>query len=90
MSAEIYRVDPSRKEVLYASNEGVPLDRQAWRVSFDGERTRVTDGAGFHDVQFASIGGNYADKFSTRKSPPVVKMCGVGTSCVPFWGSSAG
>lgn len=87
--AEIYRVDPSRKEVIYSSNEGVPQDRQAWRVSFDGERTQLTDGAGFHDVQFASIGGNYADKFSTRKSPPVVKMCGVGTSCVPFWGSSA-
>jgi dipeptidyl-peptidase-4 len=85
--AEVYRVDPSRREVLYASNEGDPLDRQAWKVSFDGERTRVTDAAGFHDVQFASIGGNYADKFSTRRNTPVVKMCGVGASCVPFWGS---
>jgi len=87
--AEVYRVDTSRKEVLYSSNEGDPQDRQAWKVSFDGERKQLTEGAGFHDVQFASIGGNYADKFSTRKSPPVVKMCGVGTSCVAFWGSSA-
>ena len=86
---EIYRVDPSRKEVLYASNEGDAQERQAWRVSFDGERKQLTDGAGFHDVQFASIGGNYVDKFSTRKSPPVVKMCGVGTACVAFWSSSA-
>jgi len=85
--AEIYRVDPSRKEVLYASNEGQPLERQAWKVSFDGERTRVTNNAGFHDVQFASMGGNYADKFSTRRSPPVVEMCGVGTSCTALWGS---
>jgi len=87
--AEIYRVDPSRKEVLYSSNEGDPQDRQAWRVSFDGERKQLTEGAGFHDVQFASIGGNFADKFSTRRTPPVVKMCGVGTSCVAFWGSGA-
>jgi len=87
--AEVYRVDPSRKEVLYSSNEGDPQDRQAWKVSFGGERTRLTEGAGFHDVQFASIGGNYADKFSTRKNPPVVQMCGVGTSCVAFWGSNA-
>jgi dipeptidyl-peptidase 4 len=86
--AELYRVDPSRKEVLYSSNEGDPQDRQAWKVSFDGERTQLTEGAGFHDVQFASIGGNYANKFSTRKNPPVVKMCGVGTNCVPFWSSS--
>ena len=86
--AEVYRVDPSRKEVLYSSNEGDPQDRQAWKVSFGGERTRLTEGAGFHDVQFASIGGNYADKFSTRKNPPVVQMCGVGTSCVAFWGSN--
>jgi len=87
--ADVYRVDPSRKEVLYSSNESAPQDRQAWKVSFDGERTQLTEGPGFHDVQFASLGGNYADKFSTRRSPPVVKMCGVGTSCVALWGSSA-
>jgi len=85
--AEIFRVDPSRKEVLYSSNEGGPLERQGWKVSFDGERTRLTEGAGFHDVQFASMGGNYADKFSTRRSPPVLEMCGVGTSCTAFWAS---
>lgn len=87
--AEIYRMDPSRKEVLYSSNESDPQERQAWRVSFDGERKQLTEGAGFHDVKFASMGGNYVDKFSTRKNPPVVKMCGVGTACVPFWASSS-
>ncbi|HEX8925085.1 MAG TPA: alpha/beta fold hydrolase, partial [Terriglobales bacterium] len=87
--AEIYRVDPSRKEVLYSSNESDPQERQAWRVSFDGERKQLTEGVGFHDVQFAALGGNYVDKFSTRKNPPVVKMCGVGTACVAFWGASA-
>jgi dipeptidyl-peptidase 4 len=87
--AEVFRMDPSRKEVLYASNEGQPLERQAWKVNFDGERTRMTEGAGFHDVQFASMGGNYADKFSTRRNPPVVELCGLGTNCTPFWASNS-
>ena len=71
--AEVLRFDPSRKEVLYSSNEGDPLGRQAWKVNFDGERTPVTDGAGFHDVRLAPIGGNYADTFSTRRNPPLPK-----------------
>ena len=87
--AEIYRVDPSRNEVLYASNETSPMERQAWRVTFEGERSQITHGAGFHDALFASMGGNFADKFSIRRSPPIVQMCGIGTGCSPFWGSSA-
>jgi dipeptidyl-peptidase 4 len=87
--AEVYRVDPSRKEILYGSNEGAPLEQQAWRVSFEGESTQISHGAGFHDAQFALAGGNYADSFSTRMEPPVLQICGVGTSCAPFWGSKA-
>ena len=85
--AEVYRVDPSRKEVLYASNEGSPLDRQAWRVNFDGERTQITKEPGFHDAKFAPAGGNFTDKVSTLKSPPVMELCGVDTSCKAFWAS---
>ncbi len=87
--AEIYRVDSSRKEVFYASNEGAPLERQAWQVSFDGERKQLTAGAGFHDADFAPVGGNFADRFSTRVQPPVVQLCGVGSSCKTFWASHA-
>lgn len=87
--AEIYRIDPARKEVFYASNETSPMERQAWRVNFDGERTRITHEAGFHDLQFASIGGNYSEEFSTRLTPPRFRMCGVGASCIGFWQSSS-
>lgn len=86
---EIYRVDASRREIFYASNETSPMERQAWRVTFEGERNQITHGAGFHDAQFASVGDNYADKFSARMAPPRIQMCGVGTSCVPFWQSSS-
>jgi dipeptidyl-peptidase 4 len=87
--AEVYRVDPSRKELLYGSNEGAPLEQQTWQVSFEGERTQISDAAGFHDVRFAMTGGNYVDKYSTRTEPPVLKTCGIGTSCTVFWGSQA-
>ena len=87
--AGVDRVDPVRKEVIYASNEGAPLDRQAWRVSFDGQRTQITEGSGFHEVQFAPTGGDYADNFSTVKQPPVVRMCGSGNDCKAIWVSQA-
>ena len=82
-------MNPSRKEVLYASNERSPLDQHAWRVSFDGERTRLTDRTGFHEIQFAPLGGDYVDKFSTLTNPPIMEMCGVDASCTPFWTSRA-
>jgi len=83
--AEIYRIDPSRKEVLYASNEGAPLDQQVWRVGFDGERKQLTPLPGFHEAQFAPAGGSFTDKFSTRMQPPVVSLCGIGTECRVLW-----
>src|SRR5262249_30373093 len=73
--ADIYRVDPSRKEAFYASNEAAPLEQQMWRVSFEGDRKQLTSGSGFHDVQFAPFGGSFIDKFSTRMKPPVVSLC---------------
>jgi len=87
--AEIYRVDPSRKQIFYASNEGAPLEQQAWQVDFDGDRKQLTSGSGFHEVEFAPIGGSFTDKFSTRMQPPVMQLCGIGTDCRPFWASHA-
>jgi len=86
---EVYRVDPSRKEIFYASNEGSPLEQQAWQVNFDGERKQLTTGAGFHDVEFAPEGGHFTDRFSDRMQPPVVKLCGIGSECSTFWASHA-
>jgi len=87
--ADVYRVDPSRKQIFYASNEGAPLEQQAWQVDFDGDRKQLTSGSGFHEVEFAPIGGSFTDKFSTRMQPPVMQLCGIGTDCRPFWASHA-
>lgn len=96
--AQIYRVDPSRKEILYASNEGAPLDQQTWLVNFDGERKRITTKPGFHEVRFAPVGGNFADMFSTLTSPPAELLCATGADqseaasdadCRAFWVSQS-
>jgi dipeptidyl-peptidase-4 len=78
--ASVYRVDPSRKEIFYASNEGALLDQQAWLVNFDGERKRITRKAGFHDVHFAPAGGNFIDKFSSLIHPAAELLCASGAA----------
>lgn len=84
---EVYRVDSSRREIYYSSNENNPLEQQVWRVTFDGERTQVTTGAGTHLAQFASVGGAFVDKFSSRMEPPVEELCSAGSKCTAFWSS---
>ncbi len=86
---EVYRVDPSRKEAYYASNEGSALEQQVWRVTFDGERKQLTAGAGNHDANFAPTGGSFTDKYSSRMEPPVLQLCAIGADCAVFWASRA-
>jgi len=88
---DVYSVDPARKVVDYASNEGNPLEQQIWEVNFGGQRTQLSAGAGFHDASFAPGGGAFTDKYSTRATTPVVSLCHVETgpasaqNCRPFW-----
>jgi len=72
---DVYGVDPARKVVTYASNEGNPLEQQIWEVSFKGERKQLSAGAGFHDAAFAPGGSTFADKYSTRATTPVFRIC---------------
>jgi dipeptidyl-peptidase-4 len=88
---DVYSVDPARKVVDYASNEGNPLEQQIWQVNFSGQRTQLSAGAGFHDATFAPGGGAFTDKYSTRATTPVVRICHVeagpasAENCRPFW-----
>jgi len=86
---QVYRVDPERKDIYFASNEGSPLEQQVWQVTFDGERKQVTTGAGNHDANFAPVGGSFTDKYSSRMEPPVLELCAMGTKCMAFWASHA-
>ena len=82
---DVYRVDASRKEIYYASNEGAPLDQQIWKVSFDGDRTQLTTTPGSHDADFSPIGSGFSDRFSSSMDPPGLELCQAGRSCSAFW-----
>jgi dipeptidyl-peptidase-4 len=88
-AGDVYRVDPSRKEIYYASNEGSPMEQQVWRVTFDGERKQLTTGAGNHEANFGPLGGSFTDKHSSLMAPPVLELCAIEAKCVTFWESHA-
>ena len=92
---DVYSVNPERKVVIYASNEGNPLEQQIWQVTFDGERTQLSAGAGFHDASFAPDGKTFTDKYSTRATTPVIRLCheeegpASAQNCRVFWETHA-
>lgn len=92
---EVYNVDTTRKVVDYASNEGNPLEQQIWQVSFSGERRQLSAGEGFHLATFSPDGGAFTDKFSTRMTPPEMRVCltpdpsAAKGQCRAFWQAHA-
>ncbi len=92
---DVYSVDTARKVVDYASNEGNPLEQQIWQVKFSGERRQLSAGAGFHLATFSPEGGAFTDKFSSRMTPPVMRVCRApdaptaASSCRIFWETHA-
>ncbi|MDR3754962.1 MAG: DPP IV N-terminal domain-containing protein, partial [Terracidiphilus sp.] len=72
---DVYSVDPAHKVVTYASNEGNPLEQQIWQVNFNGERRQLSAGAGFHAAAFAPGGKSFSEKYSTRATTPVLRVC---------------
>jgi dipeptidyl-peptidase-4 len=93
--SDVYSVDPVRKLVAYASNQGNPLEQQIWEVDFNGESRQLSAGAGFHDAAFSPDGGVFADTYSTRAATPVVRLCHVAAkrestqNCSVFWQTHA-
>lgn len=86
---EVLRVDHTSKTILYASNEGEPLNQQIWMVTFDGEKTAVTATSGTHDGSFPSRGNFFVDRFSDRDTPESVSLCRIGGACNLFWSTRA-
>ena len=92
---DIYRVDPEHKYVEYASSEGSVLDQGIWRVTFDGARTLLSQGEGFHEANFSPDGGAFTENVSTRTQPPMMKLCQAraappgGADCHAFWETHA-
>ena len=86
---EIDNVDQDAGIVDYAANKGNPLDRQLWQANFSGQRRQLSAGTGFHDGNFAPVGGGYVDKQSTRVTPPKLSVCRGTEPCRVFWQTRA-
>jgi dipeptidyl-peptidase 4 len=82
---EVSLVDAAHHVVDYTSNEGNPLEQQVWQVGFDGKRTRLTTGAGFHEANFSPNGQVFVDTWSTRMEPERLSLCQTGGKCNLFW-----
>jgi dipeptidyl-peptidase-4 len=87
--SEVYRVDFENKFVDYASNEGNVLEQQLWQVAFDGTRHPLSSSPGFHEGNFAPVGGGFIDKQSTRLDPPELRLCQSPQKCNTFWQTHA-
>ena len=68
---EIAGLDEQAGRVYYRSTEASPLERQLYRVQFDGgEKRRITAGAGTHRISMAPGGSCFIDIYSNLSSPP--------------------
>ena len=64
-------IDEARREVYYVSSEASPLERQLYRVSYDGKnRTRLSHEPGTHAISMSPACNYYIDRFSSLAEPP--------------------
>jgi len=87
--SDVYCVDMAKKLVNYASNEGNPLERHLWQVSFDGERKQLSAGPGSHEGNFAPSGDAFTDKQSSRLESPKLLYCQTAGKCSNLWQTHA-
>ncbi|HWF48288.1 MAG TPA: prolyl oligopeptidase family serine peptidase, partial [Bryobacteraceae bacterium] len=64
-------VDEAARTVYYTSTEASPVERQLYRVSFDGgPRTRITNEDGMHSLHANRDGSYFVDRYSSLRQPP--------------------
>lgn len=66
---DVVGVDAGARAVYYISTEASPLERQFYRVGFDGRRERLTKAAGTHAVSMGPTCEYYMDTASGLASP---------------------
>ena len=67
------------RQIYYVSTEASPLERQLYRIGFDGRgKTRITQLRGTHSIQMSPAGGYFLDRFSTRTDPPSTTLRAAG------------
>ncbi|HKE09662.1 MAG TPA: S9 family peptidase [Candidatus Acidoferrum sp.] len=64
-------VDEAKSEVYFTATEKSPIERQLYRVSFDGSHfSRLSQKDGTHDPLFTPDAASYVDTYSNVMTPP--------------------
>jgi dipeptidyl-peptidase 4 len=85
----VVNVDKEKKQIVYTSNEGNPLEQQLWQTTFEGQRKQITQGAGHHEANLSPSGGDFVDSFSTLRDPPTLSLCHADDKCSVLWQTRA-
>ncbi|HTQ57423.1 MAG TPA: S9 family peptidase [Bryobacteraceae bacterium] len=68
---EVAGVSEEKREVFYVSTEQSPLERQLYRVRFDGKmKQRLSGGEGTHAISMSPTTEYYMDTASSLTTPP--------------------
>lgn len=74
--AGIDAIDESKSAIYFTAMEKSPMERQLYRVGFDGSGfTRITKEDGAHGVDFAPDDSGFVDNYSNSMTPPRQDVC---------------
>ncbi|HEX4230788.1 MAG TPA: DPP IV N-terminal domain-containing protein [Bryobacteraceae bacterium] len=69
--SEVNAIDEAARTVYYTSTQANPVERQLYRVSFDGgSPIRITSQAGTHSLHANENGSYFVDRYSSLTQPP--------------------
>ena len=71
---KVYGYDAKKKQVLYQSAEGSPLNRDIYVVNLKGKRTKISTGEGTNDAVFSNNFRYYINTWSDAGTPPVITV----------------
>jgi len=71
----IKAIDPAKKTLYYLSCEPSPMERNLYRIKFNGKaKKQLTSGPGNHRVNVAPEGRWFIDSYSSTKTPSTVNL----------------
>lgn len=69
-------INPDTKTIYYLSAETSPLEQQFYSVKYNGSgKTKLSEQAGFHDINMSPNTKYYIDKYSNISTPTHVDLC---------------
>ncbi|MBN8785874.1 MAG: DPP IV N-terminal domain-containing protein [Terrimonas sp.] len=70
--------DDSKKEIFYTSDEIGSRQKHLYKIGYDGKnKTRITTGAGYHDVAVSNDKRFFFDEFSSINTPSVYQAVSI-------------